>query len=37
MMKTPSTWILLVVATLVCAVPVSAQVLEATLKIDGMI
>ena len=37
MMKKPSIWILLVLATLVSAVPVSAQVMEATVKVDGMI
>lgn len=36
-MKTQSAWILFVLATLVGGVPVSAQVMEATVKIDGMI
>ena len=36
-MKTHYVGLLFVLATLVCAVPASAQVMQATVKIDGMI
>ena len=35
--QTPSRWLLWVLVSLLFAVPVSAQVVEATVRIDGMI